>query len=247
MRYVQLRDPISAARRIIDTRQTNAACADSSTGRSVTLDLTYAPYEPHIGRDTVYRGYLCCLCALPLGCWAHCHSNCCRPDLSCTSLKLIASHSIHFTNMRSNYYFARVIIKWESIGNKRGEMANIPGICRFSLNYEWGRRAKFLEFASTSSHLKRGGLLDGYRKLWSMSANTLIHTHEKWRKKSLVFNVQVASSRKCLTATVKANLHPKFTHAVKKHFPLNCFIWESSCLHNNSSPIYKQCQGFYCL
>lgn len=76
---------------------------------------------------------LCCLWALPLGCWTHCRSNCCHADLSCTSLKLIASHSIHFTNMCSNYYFARVIIKWESIGNKRGEMANIPGITASAL------------------------------------------------------------------------------------------------------------------
>lgn len=30
--------------------------------------------------------------------------------------------------MRSNYYFAGVMIKLESAGNKGGEMANIPGI-----------------------------------------------------------------------------------------------------------------------
>lgn len=30
--------------------------------------------------------------------------------------------------MRGNYYFAGVMIKLESAGNKGGEMANIPGI-----------------------------------------------------------------------------------------------------------------------
>lgn len=90
-------------------------------------------HAPHMKPSCSVTAPLCCLWALPLGCWAHCHSNCCRTDLSCTSLKLIASHSTHFTNMCSNYYFARVIIKWESIGNKRGEMANIPGIATSAL------------------------------------------------------------------------------------------------------------------
>ena len=47
------------------------------------------------------------LVALPRGCWTHCRGNCCRADLSCTSLKLIASHSIHFTNVCCNYLLWR--------------------------------------------------------------------------------------------------------------------------------------------
>lgn len=107
----------------------HVACADNTVDRSVTLGLTCAPHEAScVAAAYSVAACLCCLWALPLGCWTHCHSNCCRADLSCTSLKLIASHSIHFTNMCSNYYFAKVIIKRETIENKRGEMANIPGV-----------------------------------------------------------------------------------------------------------------------
>lgn len=102
------------------TPDKHVACADSKMDRSVTLGQTCAPHEacwPAAAYPAT--ACLCCLWALPLGCWTHCRSNCCHADLSCTSLKLIGSHSIHFTNMCSNYCFARVIIKWESIRNKR--------------------------------------------------------------------------------------------------------------------------------
>lgn len=122
--------PFSAAR----TPDKHVACTDNRLDRSVTLGPTCAPHEAYcVAVAYSVTACLCCLWALPLRCWTHCHSNCCHADLSCTSLKLIASHSIHFTNMRSNYYFARVIIKWESIGNKREEMANIPGIATSAL------------------------------------------------------------------------------------------------------------------
>lgn len=116
------------------TPDKHVACADNREDRSVTLGLTCAPHEARcVATAYIVAACLCCLWARPLGCCTHCRSNCCHADLSCTSLKLIASHSIHFTNMWSNYYFARVIIKWESIGNKRGEMANIPGIATSAL------------------------------------------------------------------------------------------------------------------
>lgn len=116
------------------TPDKHVACADNSEDRSATPGPTCAPHEACcVAAAHTVAACLCCLWALPLGCWTHCRGNCCHADLSCTSLKLIASHSTHFTNMCGNYYFARVIIKWESIGNKRGEMANIPGIATSAL------------------------------------------------------------------------------------------------------------------
>lgn len=116
------------------TPDKHVACADNSGDRSATPGPTCTPHGARcVAAAHTVAACLCCLWALPLGCWTHCRGNCCHADLSCTSLKLIASHSIHFTNMCGNYCFARVIIKWESIGNKRGEMANIPGIATSAL------------------------------------------------------------------------------------------------------------------
>lgn len=121
---------------------------------------------------------LCCPWALPLGCRSHCHSNYCHANSSCTSLKLIASHSIHFTNMCGNYYFARVI-KWESIRNERGETANIPGISAPTLIMTENRLAKFGEILSRPSHLKRGDSLDWCWQLWTFQTNMLIQMNQQ--------------------------------------------------------------------
>lgn len=121
---------------------------------------------------------LCCPWALPLGCRSHCHSNYCHADSSCTSLKLIASHSIHFTNMCGNYDFARVI-KWESIRNERGETANIPGISAPTLIMTENRLAKFGEIVSRPSHLKRGDSLDWCWQLWTFQTNMLIQMNQQ--------------------------------------------------------------------
>lgn len=144
----------------------HVAFADNRVDRSVTLDLTFAPHETYMATAHNVTANLRCLWALPLGCWTHCRSNCCRADLSCTSLKLIASHSIYFKNMRSNYYFARVMIKWESIWNKRGKMANIPGIATSAL-------------IMTEPDRPRS---------WSLSPHPVIWKEETIRLKLQVFN-----------------------------------------------------------
>lgn len=124
-------DPFSAVGWGIDTKQMDHSCWQRSGQTSDLMANTYAPHAATKGYSA--PAYLRCLRDMPLGCWTHCHSNCCRADFSCTSLKLIASHSIHFTNMCSNYYFAAVIIKRESIRNKREKMENIPGIATSAL------------------------------------------------------------------------------------------------------------------
>lgn len=118
--------------------------------------------------------------ALPLGCRSHCHSNYSRADSSCTSLKLIASHSIHFTNMCGNYYFARVI-KWESIRNERDKTANIPGIIAPTLimTENLPNLAKFGKIVSRRSHLKRGDRLDWCWQLWTLQTSMLIHKNQQ--------------------------------------------------------------------
>lgn len=121
---------------------------------------------------------LCCPWALVLGCRSHCHSNYCHAESSCTSLKLIASHSIHFTNMCGNYYFARVI-KCESIRNERGETANIPGISAPTLIMTENRLAKLGETVSRPSHLKRGDGWDWCWQLWTFQTNTLIQMNQQ--------------------------------------------------------------------
>lgn len=142
-------------------QETNMLPLLITADRSVTLGLTYGL------TCSMHCSVIQCHClsvfvsgVLPLGCWTHCHSNCCRADFSCTSLKLIALHSIHFRNMCSNYYFERVIIKWESVGNEREEMANIPGIATSALimpEIDW---LSFLESVSTSIYLKKMKLSD---------------------------------------------------------------------------------------
>lgn len=61
--------------------------------------------------------------------------------------------------MRGNYYFAGVMIKLESAGNKGGEMANIPGIVAKALIMAAGDWPSYF-FFFWKSGLRGGGVQD---------------------------------------------------------------------------------------
>lgn len=145
----------------------------------LTIDRTGQWHDARClaGRCAV-RACLCCPWVLPLGCRAHCHSNCCHADSSCTSLKLIASHSIHFTNMCGNYYFARVI-KWESIRNERGETANIPGITAPTLIMIKTELPSLGRLCPDPVIWKEETGLDWCWQLWAFQTNMLIQMNQQ--------------------------------------------------------------------